>query len=487
MFGRSSNCALIALLFSFTLPLWCQDSAPVIRTTSRLVLLDVVVTDKAGHPIRGLTEDAFTILENGVAQKITSFQGPLNGSRRANRSRTIILLDELNIQFSDLAYARDRIALFLEKNPAEDQPTALMAVGPHGLTMVEDFTQDSKRLRERLMHLPPFDANPKGGTDAYWAQERAQQALHALTEIARASVGSPYGLNVIWVTSGFSGMLQMPGTHYDVESNLRNVANVLMRSRMRLYTIDPAGVVPMGEISPAPPKLTRGSIQDAHISAADQMLGSVHGEAMSADVLLSHMSRMMGGRSYYGRNDVEGAISDAVVDGSSSYLISYSPSDTNFNGDYRKIEVNTNTEGATARTRQGYYAVADDAAPNREITDAVLDAAMSSPLSYAGLDVACPATYDAAKGQLIGKLTVTPKPLLATADQNEQVIRFASFSKDHKTLDRWSWRVNWKTPWTNRVVSASFDRPLSPKATSARFVVSDAAAQRIGTCDYRVP
>ncbi|MBV9157959.1 MAG: hypothetical protein JO097_16965, partial [Acidobacteriaceae bacterium] len=153
---------------------------------------------------------------------------------------------------------------------------------------------------------------------------------------------------------------------------------------------------------------------------------------------------------------------------------------------YRKIEVHVDLEGSTARTRPGYYAVADETADQQQ-AEIRLETAMSSPLIYSGVDVSCPATFDSQKDRLTGKIVVTPKPLLGTSDARQQVLRISSFSKSGNPLDVWSWRVNWKDPWTNRAVSASFDKVLSPKATKVRFLVSDPTADRIGTCDYGLP
>lgn len=41
------------------------------RTNTRLVLVDVVVTDKKGQPVAGLKTDDFTLEENGKKQKIS--------------------------------------------------------------------------------------------------------------------------------------------------------------------------------------------------------------------------------------------------------------------------------------------------------------------------------------------------------------------------------------------------------------------------------
>ena len=39
----------------------------------RVANVDVVVTDRTGHPVHGLTKDDFEILENGKPQTITNF------------------------------------------------------------------------------------------------------------------------------------------------------------------------------------------------------------------------------------------------------------------------------------------------------------------------------------------------------------------------------------------------------------------------------
>src|SRR5712692_5007819 len=60
---------------------WDQQKAPskeddrnyTIRTTSRLVLLDVSVKDAKGGYVSGLTKDNFSVYENGKLQQISQF------------------------------------------------------------------------------------------------------------------------------------------------------------------------------------------------------------------------------------------------------------------------------------------------------------------------------------------------------------------------------------------------------------------------------
>src|SRR5262245_39916627 len=48
--------------------------SPAFPSEVEVVKVDVVVTDKKGVPIPGLSRDAFTVVEDGVAQTITSFE-----------------------------------------------------------------------------------------------------------------------------------------------------------------------------------------------------------------------------------------------------------------------------------------------------------------------------------------------------------------------------------------------------------------------------
>src|SRR5277367_2911109 len=53
-----------------------EQEEPALRSHSRLVMLDVVVTDRAGNPVTGLHKDDFTVLEDGQLQRISNFETP---------------------------------------------------------------------------------------------------------------------------------------------------------------------------------------------------------------------------------------------------------------------------------------------------------------------------------------------------------------------------------------------------------------------------
>src|SRR5271163_81210 len=85
---------VVALIASLAGPLSGQNVAPsdtesptaTLKLNVKTVLVDVVVTDKSGHAVPGLTKDDFQVLEDGKAQTISFFEpnfGSTPGSANA--------------------------------------------------------------------------------------------------------------------------------------------------------------------------------------------------------------------------------------------------------------------------------------------------------------------------------------------------------------------------------------------------------------------
>jgi hypothetical protein len=131
--------------------------------------------------------------------------------------------------------------------------------------------------------------------------------------------------------------------------------------------------------------------------------------------------------------------------------------------------------------------MADEAAPAQEMREARWATALSSPLQYAAFSVSCPITYDSAANKAVGTITVKPTPVIMQAEQqSREIVRVAALSGSGAILTNWSWQVDWKKTWTNRVTTASFDKVLPKKTQSIRFLVSDPGSMYIGTCDYKL-
>jgi len=144
--------------------------APSIRVTTRMVLVDVVVTDKKGHPVAGLHPDDFEIEENGKAQKIASFNmphettsaPPLPPGFYSNRAEyrspggpvTVMLLDVINTAFSDQSYARRQMLNFVRDQYKPEQRMAIFTL-TGSLNVLQDFTSDPKILYAALLRFQP--------------------------------------------------------------------------------------------------------------------------------------------------------------------------------------------------------------------------------------------------------------------------------------------------------------------------------------------
>jgi VWFA-related protein len=169
-------CVLLpALLAAQAAP---PESAGAITVTTHLVEVNVVVTDSKGEPVTDLTQDDFTLLEDGKKQKIASFvlhrraattsasgQPPeqLPPGVYTNRMQadtgplTILLLDVLNTPFLDQAYARNQLLKYLKTQHRPGQKTAIFAL-TNDLLLLQDFTADTEVLRAALERRGPQES-----------------------------------------------------------------------------------------------------------------------------------------------------------------------------------------------------------------------------------------------------------------------------------------------------------------------------------------
>jgi len=134
----------------------------VIRTESRVVLVDAVVTDKKGNYVRDLTQQDFKVLEDNKEQTISSFSSgndpaiPANGQKRY----MILFFDNASMDMADQIQARGAAGKFIEKNAGTDH---LMAVVDFGgsLQVKQNFTANADLLKAAVSnaHAPNIETN----------------------------------------------------------------------------------------------------------------------------------------------------------------------------------------------------------------------------------------------------------------------------------------------------------------------------------------
>src|SRR5437667_11932876 len=93
-----------------------SDEDDVIKVTSNLVSLDVIVKDKKGKAITDLKPEDFTVLENGMPQKLDFFDSTLTSDsqvRQASQPGTAIV-STLPKPQNPTGFPRNIIALVLD-------------------------------------------------------------------------------------------------------------------------------------------------------------------------------------------------------------------------------------------------------------------------------------------------------------------------------------------------------------------------------------
>jgi VWFA-related protein len=334
-------------------------SAPVYTLTRnvRLVVLDAVVLDAKGNPVTDLQQSDFHIAEDGEPQTIRDFEAPgrytpppavtidstADLDRLAPRAPVnIVLLDEFNTHFDDMAFARYSLKSWLEKQPAKlDTPTMLIAVSLEKFTVLRDYTQSKEEILKALDHH--FVVDPWQLRNGSWLSERYSTALVSLRRVSEAVIGHPGHKTMIWVGRGFPtlNLAKMPTDDQTrLHSAVQQTIDQLRDARVTLYTIDPAGV--MFDAS----KYDEGSPGDFQGSLAP----------FGGNPDFAAIASATGGRNLYGRNDVDREIGTSIRDGSSFYSFSYRPTNPTTSAmKFRRIKVVVDRPGLAVVTRQGYY------------------------------------------------------------------------------------------------------------------------------------
>ncbi|MBV9339662.1 MAG: VWA domain-containing protein [Acidobacteria bacterium] len=155
-----------------TLSAQSSDVPPLtLRTSSRLVMVDVIVTDKKGQPVTGLKADDFTVEENGKKQKISMFVPPLS-QRRAPTSAPpgilsnhpenvgpagvpiVLVLDATNSPFKEQAYGRAQMLKYVAEQSQAGRPMAVLALTDR-LHVLQQFSSDPQVLATAIKNFRP--------------------------------------------------------------------------------------------------------------------------------------------------------------------------------------------------------------------------------------------------------------------------------------------------------------------------------------------
>ncbi len=244
---------------------------PVIRTETRLVLVDTIVTDKKGNYVRDLAQKDFKVWEDGKEQPLTSFSFEEGtGSSNPQPHYMVLFFDNSTMDMGDQARARQAAAKFIDANAGPDR---LIAIADFGGSMhiTQNFTADAQRLKQVVMGLqgsavspnaqppvmvaslgPPPAAPSLGNPEADFG---IQTVLLALRSLAKGLSTVPGRKTLVMLTSGFPLTMEHA-------SEVTAVIDTCNKANVAIYPIDVRGLV-VPELPTPQSRLARPSVHSA--------------------------------------------------------------------------------------------------------------------------------------------------------------------------------------------------------------------------------
>jgi VWFA-related protein len=351
-----------------------------------------------------------------------------------NPAVTVVMLDLLNTPMQDQMRAQDELVAFLQKKPKESK-VAICVLG-NQLQMIQGFTQDQsallraakgKKASQRLRPLDnldvQFDIGLRAGRESsrfagqlqFLGEAVAQQqselrlidadkrmfiTVDAFAHMARYLDGIPGRKNLVWLSGSFLlGIIpESNGANPFLENgyyteNLKKVANLLGDAHVAVYPVSVKGLetnplfaaanndlAPVTMTAP-PPSPGFGKRVPGSSPANAVMMDRMDDFSLALNdehATMTKLATQTGGQAFFNTNDLSGAIKAATEQGANYYALSYTPTNKNYNGAYRKLKVILAGKKYHLAYRSGYYAIDPFAPlkPSKDLTSSLARAAM---------------------------------------------------------------------------------------------------------------
>jgi VWFA-related protein len=401
----------------------------VFRSTVRRVPLDIIVLDKKGNPVHGLTKNDFIVKEDGKPQDVLSFDSfdgssefvppripPLPTNTFVNLPSSpergplyVLYYDMVNTPKTQQMQAYKQLMDFID----HAQPGTRIALFANmaGLHLLQGFTSDHALLRDAFLSKKSGPHLPKvflfGDNYGY---EDAGAVLSSLKFIAQYLNGIPGRKNLLWLSSEFplpvgptmsglnsdtgvgggfsSSTMQINDLSYLESRGIKEAYAALASSQVALYPINLNGVTAGGD------SVTEYEHEDAIAEAT-------------------------GGRAYYGDNRIVELLDKALDNGQTYYSLTYSPTNTKYDGSERHIRITLadKDKNYLLTYRTLYYGISDDEAlelHTKQVTQQRFLAAKRADTLYATVEHGAPLMHDLL---FVAHMTTAGNPRMGDAEQ----------------------------------------------------------------------
>lgn len=431
-----------------------QQRPPTFRANVVIVSVDVVVRDRQGNVVRGLTGQDFEVREDGQPQVVRTFAfqeirddaappaarvnllagveeklatgaaapvrtaaasesaapQPLRSEDVAGRRLVILLFDTSSMAPEDVQRSVESAQAYVKTQMSAADLISVATVGST-LTVLTDFTGEREVVDAALSRLswtegtatPPPDAATMATDEQAVTEEAAAEAaeldmfnndvrLRALKTLSEALAPIDQKKAIVYFSAGMS----RGGSDNQVE--LRAAINAAVRSNVSIYSIDTRGlqaVVPGGDARGGGGGGAgggRGGGRGGGLFSGRGIAQQFASLASSQDTL-STLSADTGGRAFTDTNDFGEAFTRLRRDMSAYYLLGYSSSSALRDGRFRRIQVRLKNPDYRVEARAGYYAERDFTHTARGDREAQMQDQLYAAVSATDLPVIAHASY----------------------------------------------------------------------------------------------
>jgi VWFA-related protein len=389
------------------------EQEPILRMEVRRVPIDIVVLDKQGNFVKGLTAADFQIKEGGEPQVIKSFDITDGSTTSYNPPKLptlpantfvnipdtpergplyILYFDMVNMTQDDQMSFRKGLLSFVDN--AQMGTRMMLILNTDRMHILQGFTTDHDLIKKALLnnkgpgpHVP--DVFTSGNNYGRWD---ARAALGNLNWIAEYMSGIPGRKNLIWMSSEFP----IPVSPSLVGSNV--TAQGGAPANPSSGGGGPA-MLDLSSLLADAMKSTYSNMMKSQVALYPLDVGGSIGNLVKFDQM-DMIAESTGGRAYYNNNHPSELLDKAVEHGETYYTLSYAPQ-KDFNGDARHVEVKLvgNHPGLQITYRTLYYAVADDdddvdKMHKKDVVQAKFLKAKAEDTLYANMEHGAPMVHD---------------------------------------------------------------------------------------------
>lgn len=313
-----------------------SQAPPTFRAGTEIVHLDVSVFDKDRRPVRGLTADDFTILEDGKPRPVVAFAAvdiddtavpsarwmrevpeDVSSNQLDGKRLIVIVFDDATVS-GDLATLREARRAAHRTIDGLGPNDAGAVVFTRDNRLPQDFTTDKGRLRaavDRVNYGTPGVCDC--GLCSIRTLHNAARSLQAESMQRKLIVYISAGLAIDWAQQTRCGSPQLMW--------MRRTFQEALIGNVNIYSVDPAGLRVAGGLG--------GPVEYLQVMAGNT-----------------------GGGTIINHNYPEREVPRIFAENSSYYILGYELLGAKPRGDFfRRLEVKVNRPGLEVRSRNRYY------------------------------------------------------------------------------------------------------------------------------------